>query len=210
MLDKLQAKGIIDAETAELAKAEELPTKPHSLPQITPHLLTRLIKEGHQGENIQTTINLHLQEQLNQIASNYHRLLSQNEVHNLAILVTEVNSGKVLAYVGNSDCTHEESGVKVDIITAPRSSGSILKPFLYGALFNEGELLADALVPDVPTRISGYAPQNFDRTYDGAVPASNALTRSLNIPAVKLLRSYGLEKFYDNVQKLGFTTIKKR
>lgn len=209
LLDKLQLKGIIDAETAELAKAEELPTKPHSLPQITPHLLTRLIKEGHQGENIQTTVNLHLQEQLNQIASNYHRLLSQNEVHNLAILVTEVNSGKVLAYVGNSDCKHEESGVKVDIITAPRSSGSILKPFLYGALFNEGELLADALVPDVPTRISGYAPQNFDRTYDGAVPASNALTRSLNIPAVKLLRSYGLEKFYDNVQKLGFTTIKK-
>jgi penicillin-binding protein 1C len=209
LLDKLQAKNVIDAETCELAKLEELPQKPQSLPRIAPHLLTRLIKEGKQGEVIRTTIDLKVQKMLNRVASNYHKFLSQNEVHNIAIVVTEVNSGKVLGYLGNSDCTHEESGNDVDIVMARRSSGSILKPFLYASLFDEGELLPTTLVPDIPTRISGYAPQNFDKSYDGAVPASNALTRSLNIPAVKLLQKYGLQKFYNKLQKLGFTTIKK-
>jgi penicillin-binding protein 1C len=209
LLDKLQAKNVIDSETCELAKLEELPQKPQPLPRIAPHLLTRLIKEGKQGEVVRTTIDLKVQKMLNRVASNYHKFLSQNEVHNIAIVVTEVNSGKVLGYLGNSDCDHEESGNDVDIITSRRSSGSILKPFLYAALFDEGELLPTTLVPDIPTRISGYAPQNFDKNYDGAVPASNALTRSLNIPAVKLLQKYGLQKFYNKLQKLGFTTIKK-
>ncbi|TXB64551.1 penicillin-binding protein 1C [Vicingus serpentipes] len=209
LLDKLQANNVIDAETCELAKLEELPQKPQPLPRIAPHLLTRLIKEGKQGEVIRTTIDLKVQNMLNRVASNYHKFLSQNEVHNIAIVVTEVNSGKVLGYLGNSDCTHEESGNDVDIVMARRSSGSILKPFLYASLFDEGELLPTTLVPDIPTRISGYAPQNFDKSYDGAVPASNALTRSLNIPAVKLLQKYGLQKFYNKLQKLGFTTIKK-
>jgi len=209
LLDKLQAKNVIDAETCELAKLEELPIKPQALPRIASHLLTRLIKEGKQGQVIRTTIDLKVQKMLNRVASNYHKFLSQNEVHNIAIVVTEVNSGKVLGYLGNSDCMHEQSGNDVDIVTSKRSSGSILKPFLYAALFDEGELLPTTLVPDIPTRISGYAPQNFDKSYDGAVPASNALTRSLNIPAVKLLQKYGLQKFYNKLQKLGFTTIKK-
>ena len=209
LLDKLLLNNIIDKEACELAKLEELPQKPQPLPNITPHLLTRLIKEGRQGDVITTTIDVKTQEMLNRIGSKYHKYLSQNEVHNMAVLVTEVSSGKVMGYLGNSDCKHEQSGNDVDIVTAKRSTGSILKPFLYAAAFDDGQILPTTLLPDIPTRISGYAPQNFDKTYDGVVPAQNALTRSLNIPAVKLLQKYGLEKFYNKLQKLGVTTIKK-
>ena len=70
-------------------------------------------------------------------------------------------------------------------------------------MLDEGEILPDMLVPDIPTHISGYSPLNFDRTYSGAVPASTALVRSLNVPAVRMLRSYGLEKFHSKLQSPG-------
>ncbi|MCB0408779.1 MAG: penicillin-binding protein 1C [Flavobacteriales bacterium] len=209
LLDKLALKGVLTQEEAMLAKSEPLPGKPFLLPQITPHLLDRIALENHEGEKVETTINLPLQEQLNKLIDRYHKSLAQNEVHNAAILVLDVTNGEVLAYVGNTDCPEEESGSKVDIITSKRSTGSTLKPFLFASMLEDGLMLPHALVEDVPTRISGYAPQNFDKSYDGAVPASNALTRSLNIPAVKMLQTYGIEPFYQKMQQLGLKSINK-
>jgi len=115
----------------------------------------------------------------------------------------------VLAYVGNTDSEDDENSSFVDIIDAPRSSGSILKPLLYSFMLDEGEILPDNLVPDIPTHFSGYSPLNFDRTYSGAVPASTSLVRSLNVPAVRMLQSYGLEKFHSRLKSLGFSSIGK-
>jgi penicillin-binding protein 1C len=95
----------------------------------------------------------------------------------------------------------------VDVITAPRSPGSVLKPFLYFLQLNEGRLLPQMLVADIPTRVAGYAPRNFHPGYDGAVPAGTALARSLNIPAVRNLREYGVPRFHHNLQKMGMTTL---
>jgi penicillin-binding protein 1C len=94
----------------------------------------------------------------------------------------------------------------VDIITAPRSTGSLLKPFLYAAMLEAGELLPATLVPDVPTHIAGFTPENFDRGYEGAVPAKLALARSLNVPAVRMLRDYGIERFLHLLRGLGLAT----
>ncbi|MCF8277732.1 MAG: penicillin-binding protein 1C [Flavobacteriales bacterium] len=209
LLDKLREKGVIDAETCELAKEEPLPGKPHSMPNTAPHLLNRVMKEGHTGERVRTTIKQALQENVNRIVSDYHGVLSQNEIHNMAVLVLNVRTGKVMAYVGNSNCPDEGSGRAVDVITAPRSTGSILKPFLYTFMLQDGALLPNQLIPDIPTRIAGYAPKNFDQNYDGAVPAGEALARSLNIPAVRMLQDYGLEQFYHQLQKLHFSTISR-
>ncbi len=209
LLDKLALNAVLTQEEAMLAKSEPLPGKPFPLPQITPHLLDRIAFENHEGEKVETTIHLSLQEQLNKLIDRYHKSLAQNEVHNAAILVLDVKSGEVLAYVGNTNCPEEESGSKVDIITSKRSTGSTLKPFLFASMLEDGLMLPYALVEDVPTRISGYAPQNFDKSYDGAVPANNALTRSLNIPAVKMLQTYGIEPFYQKLQQLGLKSINK-
>ncbi|MGG2305169.1 penicillin-binding transpeptidase domain-containing protein, partial [Salmonella enterica] len=85
----------------------------------------------------------------------------------------------------------------VDVLASQRSPGSTLKPLLYAALLTEGTITPKQLVPDIPTEIGGYTPQNFDLGYDGAVPANRALARSLNIPAVKMLQQYKYQKFYD-------------
>ncbi len=209
LLDQLFKAKIIDKETCELSKEEPLPGKPHTLPQIAPHLLQRIAQEGYNGERVTSTIDGHLQERVNEIVENHHKILKANEIHNACAIVLDVNSGNVLAYVGNTDNTGKpEYQSDVDVINAPRSTGSILKPFLFASMLNDGEMLATTLIPDIPTQIAGYAPQNYNQTFDGAVPAKRALARSLNIPAVRMLQNYGIEKFNYNLKKIGMTTLK--
>src|SRR6185436_18037865 len=122
----------------------------------------------------------------------------------------DVETGNTLAYVGNIyDVKNAELESEVDVIKAPRSPGSTLKPILYAAMLTDGMILPNSIVPDIPTQIGGYAPQNFGLTYDGAVPASRALARSLNIPAVKLLQQYKYQRFYEVLKQCGITTLNR-
>ncbi|MES2545055.1 MAG: penicillin-binding protein 1C [Bacteroidota bacterium] len=207
LLLKLYKGKVIDKQTYELSVVEPLPQKPFNLPQIAPHLLQRVAKNQNE-QRIKTTINIDLQNRVNQIARYYYNQYKQNEVNNLAILVIDINNRDVISYVGNSptDNNHQKD---VDIIDAPRSTGSILKPLLYAAMLDEGELLPNTLVADVPTQISGYTPENFNLSFDGAVPAHRALARSLNIPAVLMLQDFGVHKFYDELQKFKLRDISK-
>ena len=182
-----------------MAIAENLPGKPLELPDIASHFTERLARE-HQGERINSTLQFNLQKRVNQITEEAHYRLNQNQIHNLAVLILDVNTREVLSYVGNAPTTKEHANF-VDIISSNRSTGSTLKPFLYAALMGEGQLLPHSLVADVPTSINGYNPQNFDQSYQGAVPASQALARSLNVPAVTLLQEYGLQKFYNKLHQ---------
>ena len=208
LLDQLFVAKIIDKETCELSKKEPLPGKPHAIPQIAPHLLQRAAKENFSGQRIVSTLDSHLQERVNTIIENHHKILRGNEIHNACAIVLDVSTGNVLAYVGNTaNKGKPEYEGDVDVISAPRSTGSILKPFLFANMLNDGELLSTTLIPDIPTQIAGYAPQNYNQTFDGAVPAKRALARSLNIPAVRMLQNYGIEKFNYNLKKMGMTTL---
>ena len=208
LLDQLLKAKIISAETCELSKKEPLPGKPHPIPQTAPHLLQRAAKEGHEGERVISTLDGHLQERVNEIIENHHKILKANEIHNACAIILDVETGNVLTYVGNTDNTGKpEYESDVDVINAPRSTGSILKPFLFASMLNDGELLSTTLIPDIPTQIAGYAPQNYNQTFDGGVPAKRALARSLNIPAVRMLQNYGIEKFNYNLKKFGMTTL---
>ena len=198
---------MIDQTTYELALMEKLPGKPFPLPEIAQHL-TEKIRREHKGERVKTTIDFHLQKKANRIAKEHYFNLHQNQINNLAILILDIETRNVLAYVGNAPTTKENNNY-VDIIDKSRSTGSVLKPFLYASLLDAGELLPNTLVADIPTVINGYSPKNFDNKYNGAVPASVALSRSLNIPAVRMLREYGLQRFYNKLKKLNLKSINK-
>ena len=206
LLLKLLTNKQIDSLTYELAIEEPLPDKPKTLAGLTPHLVNRLLgQDGMEKTNIIKSWQL----QGNYLAGKYHDALSQNQIHNLGILVVEVKTGKVRVYVGNTPCKHEEQGGQVDIVSAPRSTGSILKPLLFTAALDKGLIVPPSIRADIPTRFTGYAPKNFDKTYRGAVRAGDALTRSLNIPAVRLLREFGLENFHEQLQTLGISSINR-
>ena len=157
---------------------------------------------------MQTTLSGDLQVQANRIANAHHLNLVANGIHNLAILVLEIETGDVLAYVGNAPRAGFRHGGAVDIINAPRSSGSTLKPFLYALMQQEGVLLPNSMIQDNSKPLwRGYQPENYNKTYDGMVPADKALSRSLNVPMVRMLQDYGLAKFHHALNKIGFTTI---
>ena len=206
LLKKLWVKGRMDSLTYRLALIEPLPVKPKPLPNLAAHAVEQ-ISAKHSGENIKSTISFSVQYKVEEIVERHHQLLLQNDIHNLAALVVEVESGNVVAYVGNAFDPENLHGGMVDIVQAPRSTGSILKPFLYAAMLQYGELLPNALVKDVPINFSGYAPKNFDYSYTGAVPASKALSKSLNVPAVEMLHQFGEARFLDVLRGYGFTTF---
>ncbi len=206
LLKKLYDNGTIDELTYQLSIAEGLPQKPYPLPQIAPHLLQKAAKK-HKGTLVNTTVNIALQEQTNALVKQHYNLLKQNEIYNISVLVLDVHTREVLTYVGNSptDKAHQKS---VDIIDKPRSTGSILKPFLYAAMLDAGDLLPNTLVADVPTQFGSYQPENFNKSYDGAVFANEALSRSLNVPAVRMLQDFGLDRFYHYLEQLKLKDLK--
>ena len=207
LLKKLCDEGVIGADSYELALLEPLPLAPQPLPMVAPHLLTRAIADGSMGKRVRTTLDVHLQRQVARIVNNHYQSLRFNEINNAAAMVVDIRTGEVKAYVGNTEAAGDGMGGKVDIITAPRSYGSLLKPFLYAGMLADGNLMPQQLVDDIPVSIGGYAPQNFSRDFEGMIPADQALARSLNVPFVILLRKYGMEKFNDLVKRLGMTTL---
>lgn len=209
LLARLKDKNIIDHETYVLAIDEELPNRPQPFPKLAPHLVDRIKSEiPNAKKKQQTTISISLQQKINTIVKRHQHVLQRNQVHNLAVLVLDTKTKEVKAYVGNHyDLQDKTNGFQVNIITSPRSTGSILKPFLYAAMLSEGDLLPNSLVKDVPTFIGSFAPKNYNLSYDGAVPANKALARSLNIPAVRMLMDYSVPKFYDKLKKIGISTL---
>ena len=161
------------------------------------------------GTRITTSVNRMLQRQTQEIVNRYARDYASNHIHNLAALIADAETGEVLAYAGNVTFKADaRKGNQVDIITSPRSTGSILKPFLYAAMLHDGQLLPGTLVSDVPLNLNGFSPQNYNKTFYGAVPAHRAIERSLNVPLVRMLSAYNTGRFMSLLKKAGMTTLR--
>lgn len=207
LLARLLATGDIDSLQWSLAVAEPLPDAPHALPRLAPHLLGTMQRQGRTGQRIRTTLRASMQERVTMLAARHAPVLAANEVHNAAVLVLDLLTGEVLAYVGNLPGAGPRHAGEVDIVQAPRSTGSLLKPFLYASMLQSGELMPMQLVADLPTQYDGFAPRNFDQRYDGAVPAAQALARSLNVPAVRALHRHGIERTLRVLRAMGLGHI---
>jgi penicillin-binding protein 1C len=234
LLHRLHEAGDLSALDLELALAEPLATEPHELPDLAPHLLDTVRAQDPSRHRVVTTLDARLQQQATQLVQDHSTTLARQNVHNAAAIVVDNVTFEVLAYVGNSGVQNGDTphllekgaapaagaapfsrqmgseparGHAVDIIRRPRSTGSILKPMLYAAMLEDGQLTPRLLLPDVPTHYEGFSPENFDRQYRGAVRADEALAASLNIPAVRMLRTYGVARFADLLRASGMTTL---
>jgi penicillin-binding protein 1C len=151
LLRQLKEKKYIDSLTLRLATEEPLLSEPFKLPSIATHL-TDYFYASRKGERIRTTIDTRLQERISAIMEMHQKKLESNLIFNSATLVVDVESGEVLAYVGNSTTENAPyHGGNVDLVRALRSTGSILKPLLYAAMQESGNLLPNTLVADIPT-----------------------------------------------------------
>lgn len=207
LLDKLLSAGEIDEATHRLAKAEALPERPFPMENSAPQLLEKVEKlYGRSLGTNHTTIDASLQRRVQQIADGYAARHDAMRVGDIGILVAEVASGNVLAYVGNT--LRPSPTCMVDMISAERSSGSTLKPLLYASMLSTGETAPRTIWADTPLDINGFRPQNYSHTYSGAAHADRALTRSLNVPLVRMLTSHNVGRFLADLKQMGFTTLR--
>lgn len=205
LLGRLFALGRMSENEYRLALAEPLPEKPWPLPRLAPHFLDRTRELEGPAD---TTIDRNLQIRVTEILERRSARLAASGIRNAAAIVLETKTGNIAAYVGNTGMERNDgSETDVDMIRARRSTGSLLKPFLYGAMLDAGLLMPRQLVVDIPTRIGSYKPENNVPIYQGVVRADQALSRSLNIPAVRGLREYGIGPFLDILRNSGFTTF---
>lgn len=208
LLTRLLKAGKIDNSIYELSLSEPLPDEPLPLPQTAPHLVSHF-NRIRKGEQTVSTIDKGIQQRIETLLERWNDELIRSDIRNLAAIVLDVRTNEVIAYCGNVRFNENNSSNQVDIIRSPRSTGSILKPFLYCAALQEGEILPHTLLSDIPININGFSPQNFNMQYEGAVPASEVIARSLNIPSVQLLRQYSVPKFYDFLKSTGISTLTK-
>jgi len=222
LLARLAERGALGGEELSLALAEPLPPEPFDLPDLAPQLVDRFretpSRRGGGGpRRVETTVDAALQEGVAAIVRRRSERLAAGGVYNAACLVARIDTGEVLAYVANSGlapgagadsgASLASRGYAMDLIRAPRSSGSLLKPFLYAAALDAGAIGPRSLLADIPTRYGSYGPENASGGYSGAVRADEALARSLNVPFVRLLGSFGAPRFHALLSSTGMTTL---
>ena len=206
LLKRLFDKGELTADEYELSIEEPLIGQPYPMPQIAPHLVEFHNRIAH-GKLTQTDIEMPLQKRLESLTAHWRTEHALSGINDLAAIVAEVSTGNIIAYCGNADIAADRPGKWVDIASAPRSSGSILKPLLYCAAMQEGIILENSILPDIPTDFGGFAPKNFDGSYSGVIGARSALAMSLNVPNVWLLKEFGVSRFASLLQKCGLSTL---
>lgn len=207
LLDLLAADGTIDEVECGLAKDEPLPAAPVAMPDYAFHLLEKARRQNG-DRTFRTTLDYGLQRRVAGIAKSHFAANHSNLVDNMGILVVSVRTGDILAYYGNTRGLEAGlRGADVDMVPAARSSGSTLKPLLYAAMLQEGDILPGTLIKDTPYTHDDFSPQNFSRSFEGAVPAHEVIERSLNVPSVRMLEQYGTDRFLELLRGMGFSTI---
>ncbi len=211
LLDILMGNGTINETEHELAVAEPLPDHPFAIENSAPQLIQRLASGLDKKEDsatratIRTTINSSLQRQAQTIADSYRQRYTSNHIYDIGILVADVATGHVMTYVGNA--SQKSPTCMVDMISAERSTGSILKPFLFAAMMSGGETTPRNIVADTPLNLNGFTPENYSHSYSGAVHSDDAIIRSLNVPLVRMLTTHNIGRFMADLRQLGMTTL---
>jgi penicillin-binding protein 1C len=207
LLKRLNAEGTISNEEYSLGLLEPLPDSFTRFPLDNQHLISHLETSNPKDSRFISTIDFDIQ-QICKETADYHidELLSSN-VNNIAVIVIDNSSGNVLGYIGNTN--KKVSGNAVNMITSPRSTGSLLKPLLAVSLLDQGHYSIKSLVSDLPISFNDYTPMNFDKSYRGSISIMEALQRSLNIPFVSLLKEFTISRFLNTCKKAGLTSLNK-
>ncbi len=207
LLRYLAEQGHLKSLELKAALDEPIPSQIRALPFWTPHLARYLSQKYEDQNRINTTIDPEIQADVVALVKNHYQFLKAEGIKNTAVVVAEASTGEVRAYVGSHDFFDNQHQGQIDAVRVPRSSASILKPFLYGAAIDEGLLHSSTLIKDIPTYFNDFEPRNPRKTFDGFVTTKQALIRSLNVPAVRVLNAYGLEAYYDLLKSAGVTTL---
>lgn len=204
VLTRMETQGVWSAKQVRESREEPVWLAPRQMPQLAP-LFSRMMLGKSRDDKIVTTLDAALQRQLEELAMNWKGRLPPRS--SLAMIVVDHATMKVRGWVGSVDINDDSRFSHVDMVSAIRSPGSVLKPFVYGLAMDDGLIHPASLLQDVPRRTGDYRPGNFDSGFHGPISMSEALLRSLNLPAVQVLEAYGPKKFAGKLRNVGLPLI---
>jgi len=199
VLDRMVGQGVITAEEADAAKREAIPRARKDFPMLAAHLAQEAVAARPNARELQLTVDRHLQDALEKLAS--ARAAAMGPKVSVAIVAADEATGEILASVGSAGFLNDQASGYVDMTEAVRSPGSTLKPLIYGLAFELGLAHPQSLIEDRPTAFGGYVPVNFDGLNRGTVTIHDALTQSLNIPAVVVLDAVGVARLVSRMKR---------
>ncbi|HEV7621119.1 MAG TPA: penicillin-binding protein 1C, partial [Flavisolibacter sp.] len=206
-LQRFSREKLFTVKEIEDALSEPLTAQRETLPHFIPHLAFKLKKLKIEN-NITTTILLNTQLKIEKLTKDYINAQKFKNINNASVIIIDNQSHEVITYIGSASFNDTTDGGQVNGANAVRQPGSTLKPLLYGICMDEGLLTPKTILNDVPVNYRGYAPENYDKKFNGFVSVENALEHSLNIPAVKSLQSLGIEKLISKLITADFKQIK--
>lgn len=206
-LNKFAKDNVFTQKEIKDALAEPLTARRGTVPHYIPHLSYQLKKQS--GPIIKTNIDLNTQLKAEKLVADYVRALRLRNIKNAAVVIIDNKTHQVISYVGSSDFHDTTDGGQVNGADAIRQPGSTLKPLLYALCFDEGLLTPKTVLTDVAVNYGDYAPENYDKKFNGYVTVEYALEHSLNIPAVKSLKLLGKDKMIQKLSGCHFKQIQK-
>jgi len=204
VLERAHKAGLISEASMVRAAAEPVPSQRIAFPRLAPHLSERVVSERRNVKVHKLSLNRRLQTSLEALSRRHAKALGARL--STALLVVDNATGSVRAHIGSAGYLDAERFGAIDMVHAVRSPGSALKPLIYGMAFDAGMAHPETLIEDRPTRFGTYAPKNFDEDFRGTVTIREALARSLNIPAVKVLDRIGAGRFLGQLERAGIAT----
>lgn len=198
-----------EADEALLAqvRAVPVPTRLHAFPRWAPHAAYWLRSQSPDAPRLLSTLNRGTQQQAEGIMAGAGESLARQGIRHGAIVIVDDATGEVRALVGSPGFWGGERGSQIPSFAVPRSPGSALKPFIYALAVEEGQVLPEHLVLDVPVSFGTYVPKNYDGEFAGLVRAEEALSRSLNVPFVNLLADLGVDRFVGRLESWGVQSL---
>jgi penicillin-binding protein 1C len=193
--------GVIPATEAAGAMAEAIATERRAMPMLAPHLADTALELAPARQVHRLTLSARAQAALETLAAEHARVAGPEL--STALLAVDHVTGETIAHVGSAGYLDLARLGAVDMARAVRSPGSTLKPLIYALAFDAGIAHPDTLIEDRPARFGAYQPKNFDHDFQGTVTIREALAKSLNIPAVRVLDALGAARLYGRFTALG-------
>lgn len=176
------------------------------LPFEAPHFTTMVLGGGARTDGthiIRTTLDLNQQHMLERILQGYVREQERIGIHNAAALLVDTRDMGVRAMIGSARFSDDSISGQVNGTQAKRSPGSALKPFIYALAIDQGLIHPLTMLKDAPASFGAYSPENFDGRFVGPISATEALTRSRNVPAVALSARLAQPSLYQFLRDAG-------
>lgn len=213
VINRMARLGLLSREDAARARAERISFRRAEINLIAPHFIERVLADaGSRFVRIETTLDSHLQKDVQGIIAASRSLLREHGANNVAVVVLDNRSGEWLAWEGSGDYFDGEHGGAIDGVVTPRQPGSTIKPLTYALAFEHG-LTPASLLPDIPlhfaTAVEGvlYSPRNYDGRFRGPLRARAALAGSVNVAAVAALHEVGVPDLLRLLRRLGISTL---